>query len=121
MYLWLLTLIKITPLCVSCVIYDYLLKNDVFHSLSYSGWLKVLCDEIGHGVIAALCWLVVVNYDFQFYIQVLTCGFVAVVIDVDHILAVKSWQLKVGKLSCFSLDHFNYPESIRFICFFILR
>ncbi|XP_065658027.1 transmembrane protein 267-like [Hydra vulgaris] len=92
----LLTLVKISPIYFSCIVYDYLLKNDVFVSLAYSRWLKVLCDEIGHGVIAALSWVVVVNYDFRYFLQIVLSGFFGVVIDVDHFISAKSWSLMMA-------------------------
>ena len=59
---------------------------------------RAIVDSLTHGVIAALSWLLVT--DFQMTVINLTevslCAFLAMVIDVDHFIAAGSLSLSVS-------------------------
>lgn len=90
--------LKVIPIFLTCFAADYLLKSNV---LSYVKTfeeyvVKALCDNIAHGSIAALTWLVVVDYNLKIrpIVEVGLCGLFGSLIDTDHFLNAKSIYLK---------------------------
>lgn len=66
--------------------------DQVLLLLQNSGpWAKALVDNWTHGVIGLLCWTIVT--DGKQWLEIVTCAFLASVLDVDHFLAAKSVKL----------------------------
>ena len=63
------------------------------------GLLRALADNLTHGAVAGLSWLIVCakNFDFKSWawLEALACGAAACLVDVDHFVAAGSLSLKV--------------------------
>ena len=96
-------LVKSFPVVAACMYSDLLIR---LHVLNSTAWfqkphiVKAIIDNLGHGLVAAFLWLVVVDY--QLYIknclQVLLCCGLAMAIDIDHFIQARSLSLKVSFL-----------------------
>lgn len=87
-------------LVMVCICGDSLTNN-----LKKLSLRKGMADNLTHGLIAAISWLLVLlplKCQFEFWLspnklaQVVTCGLVGCLIDVDHFITAKSLSLKVG-------------------------
>lgn len=92
----LLYILKIIPLVVACIIFDYLLKSRILEGFRHNLLLKAISDSLGHGIVAAIAWLVILDYqhDIKSLLQVILCGMAACFIDVDHFLHAGSLKLQ---------------------------
>ena len=97
-YIWIL--LNYVPLPVICFIFDYLLKSThIFtdHRFKKPTFVRAICDEIGHGLIALSSWFAVTNYELttRNVVEALACGTIGMLIDVDHFVHAGSYSLQV--------------------------
>lgn len=55
-------------------------------------YLRALLDNLTHGGIAAVSWIIVVD-DSSKYLEIVVCGLMSCAVDVDHFLAARSFKL----------------------------
>lgn len=78
------------------------LIGDLIPNARYIQWeLRLIMDNGVHGAIAALSWLIVVDYhsvslNRTFY-EVLLCGSLGSLIDLDHFIEARSFHFKVNR------------------------
>lgn len=101
----LINVLKIAPVITICLLSDLALNRDLskFTPRPLRGeymYLKAVCDNLGHGLIALFTWLIVINYDFSHNYWNIICTFLCSLfgslIDIDHFFAAKSTSLKVA-------------------------
>ncbi|XP_064596500.1 transmembrane protein 267-like [Liolophura sinensis] len=74
-----------------CILADH---YDIFSG--HSGWAAAIRDNGVHGTIACFCWAVFCDWreTARDLIQCVVCGLLAMVLDVDHFIAAKTFTLK---------------------------
>lgn len=84
-----LLLISICIVDDSSVIPNVILENHL---------ARAVVDTLTHGVIAALSWLLVTDFQMNMknLTEVMSCGVFGMVIDVDHFIAAGSLSLSVS-------------------------
>lgn len=86
-------------LCATCFIGDYFVQ-----SIKTSRFLKALCDNLTHGLIGTLAAVILINgngfkaklNENEHIFIIVGCFIVSSIIDIDHFIAAKSFNLKVG-------------------------
>lgn len=92
-------MLNYVPLPVICFIFDYLLKSTHIFTDRFKKptFVRAICDEIGHGLIALSSWFAVTNYELttRNVVEALACGAIGMLIDVDHFVHAGSYSLQV--------------------------
>ena len=85
-----------------CVAADYVVfkREDVWQGIHHGALVKVALDNAAHALIGGWSWVNVVlltgeEFSTLKIVQVACCVGMASVIDVDHLIAAKSFSLKV--------------------------
>ncbi|EDO45051.1 predicted protein [Nematostella vectensis] len=74
-----------------CLVCDWLITVPIIHNTDPS---RALMDNLAHGFIAGISWLIVVGISREGIIQSLGCSVLSCAIDVDHFFLARSWNLK---------------------------
>lgn len=77
---------------LTCIGVDYLMLVPIIHNNDYA---RAVTDNAGHGLIAAISWLVVSGIHKETIFQGVACALISSAIDLDHFIMAKSLKLKV--------------------------
>ncbi|KXJ27108.1 Transmembrane protein C5orf28-like [Exaiptasia diaphana] len=74
-----------------CIGIDYLVFR---HFVKKNDYIRALLDNFGHGLIAAVSWLVVSGIRRESVIQAVCCAAMSSGLDIDHFVMAKSLKIK---------------------------
>ena len=84
-------------LATTCVLADHLLAIPEFSMVDL---IRALTDNLTHCIVGMLTWVIATYSDLmptkRYVMEALACGVISSAVDVDHFLAAKSLNLKVG-------------------------
>lgn len=88
-----LDIIVISAIIFIAVLGDYLLK------ICDGDFLRAVIDSFTHGLIGLLSWIIVILHRENRYYksEIICCGLLSSLIDIDHFFKAKSVRLRVSK------------------------
>ncbi len=90
------TLFGSLALAGTCLACDHILQLPAVASSTYGG---AVVDNFSHGLVGVVSWAVVVvaipSCSLRQLAEVILCGLLASLLDVDHFIAARSFELKV--------------------------
>lgn len=81
-----------------CVGVDHVVS---LHFVQKNDYLRAIVDNFGHGLIAAISWLVVSGIRKEGIIQGVCCAMMSSGLDIDHFVMAKSLKIKVRTIDIF--------------------
>lgn len=89
---------------ITCLVGD---KNSV--PVKDGDLAAAICDNLTHAIVGLFVWASVVlgksSIGSAHYLQILACGLISSIIDLDHFIAARSLSLKVCMIMYFFKTH----------------